>query len=327
MSQIYSPNTIKSTTSGLRLTNGENKQSQRCNSCERDEDEESNLQSANAQKSTLTKTTSTNDKIFKEINSMSSNAKTIATTTTSSEFTNNDDGCGNKALAQVMERSQWKINTSLKNKPLDYSQICSICLSDSKVEQLNQQYHLFGKFVRKENLRDKNSLISPCLCADIRSHQHKRCIEEWIEQTGVTSCPFCFVKYDYSRKRKSFWSYVKDCELEHEFFVSLVALSFSIYLFLVGLTVCYHYIIASINSDTENFPAHSNNKQEFMMLNDYTESWYTFILFCFICSTTGLLLIGIVSVSLKLIFRHYVKYWLWSRTHYSVDIKPYSWID
>lgn len=192
-----------------------------------------------------------------------------------------DDG---KAVAQVMERSQWKINTDIRSKRIDYDRICSICLSEG------------GKFTRKDN-----PLISACLCLGFRSNQHKLCIEEWIEQTGTRSCPFCFVTYDYARKRKSFWSYIIDCELEYEFSVSLLALALGIYLFLTGLSVSYYSIVSADN-------------------NIYA-SWLSLILFSFVSTSTLLLMIGILSTGLNLIFRHYIRYWLWSRTHFKVDIK------
>lgn len=289
------------------------------------------------------------------------------------------DVAGSKALAQVMKRSHWKINTSVKNKRADFSEICSICLVDSP----------------------KDPLIAPCLCLGKRSHQHKRCIEDWIEQTGASSCPFCHVRYEYTRKRKSFWSYVKDCELEHDFLVSITAFAFSLYLFIVGLAICCHYVVTAhrqfdsrkergfnhhhhhrdhtveserlagsqvmTNSSNVSKYFYSMMKANLMKLiiaircwlfgytmvqesvkvsgpvvavgqddnfgtssrhqyddDDYTNSWLTMLLFCFVCSATVVLFIAIVSMSMNIVFRHYVRYWLWSETHFKVEIKPYD---
>lgn len=213
-----------------------------------------------------------------------------------------------------MKKSQWKIDTSLESKRADYTQICSICLSSDSPEYSNCSNQKGSMTVTNNGSSNssssnnnnkcsssrKNPLITPCLCSGMRSHQHKRCIEQWIEETGTTSCPFCFVRYEYTRKRKSFWSYVRDSELEKEFLVTLGALVFSLYLFLVGISVCYHYATIS------------------------PTSWASMISFCFACTASVLLFIGIISTSLSIIFHHYAKYWLWSKTHFSVDVSPYK---
>jgi len=292
MSQIFSPNTVKE----INSVNANGGIRKRCNTYET-EDEDNNRPS------------STTDSIPVS------------------------EAAGSKALAQVMKRSHWKINTSFERKRVDCTKICSICLSDSPVYEDRNQ---------RENL-----LISPCLCMGIQSHQHKSCIEDLIEQTGAASCPFCFVRYDYTKRRKSFRSYVRDCELEHDFLVSLAAFVFSLYLFLIGASVCYHYVFLSsdeMDSIVGKFPAQTievlesakiwlSTEFDVEKLLDFhhsksrshpTRSWLITILFCIVCIKTVLLFVGIVSMSLNMVFRHYVRYWLWSRTHFEVDVRPYD---
>lgn len=197
---------------------------------------------------------------------------------------------GNKALSEIMPRSQWKINTSFTGGRIDFSRICSICLTDDPT----------------------SPLITPCLCTGKQSHQHKKCIESWIEQTGATSCPFCLVRYEYSKRRKNFWSYVKDCGLEQEFLVESACFALSLYLFLVSLTVCCQFIF-TINEPPPPTSTTAGTS------NSWT-SWLGATLFCI---ATALLLIGIISMSLNLAFRHYVRYWLYSRNQFMVDVQPY----
>lgn len=257
-----------------------------------------------------------------------------------------------------------------------------------------------AKKVSSSNCRE-NPLISPCLCADFRSHQHKRCIESWIEQTGATSCPFCLVRYDYTRRRKSFWSYIKDCELEQDFLVSIAAFALATYLFLVGLAICYHYLFTSYKcGSNSNYPptiaadgtssfatssatvaspegestryssttcchtndistplpptsqracgAHHHYHQQLiasspstwsdesrnkfdealechLIQRQYkTRTWLSMILFSFACTSNALLFIGIVSLGSKTVFRHYLRYTIWSKTNFRVDVRPYQ---
>lgn len=317
-------------------------------------------------------------------------------------FVNNTDT--SSTLAQVMKRSHWRINFSIRSKRVDYDRICSICLSESpSYYDDHVDYSPWSWLTRlwrsKPDSCDYNPLISPCLCAGKRSHQHKRCIENWIEQTGASDCPFCFVRYEYLRKRKSFWSYVKECELEREFRVGLTAFAFASYLFLVGLSVCHHYILEDNNnnnidssaddddlgSDARNVVELTGRKategaaktasncgqqsssanyrdaarkiladlegvlachlssywrgnyfrnqpptsaQELMSATSNGDAlrvgWLSLLVFCFVSTVTVLLLMGIISMGFNMAFRHYVRYWLWSRTHFRVEVKPYT---
>lgn len=315
-------------------------------------------------------------------------------------------------LAQAMKPCHWRINLNIRNKRADYDKICSICLSDSPSYTDNGEscYHWFRLswltrlWARHKSLAsyDDNPLISPCLCTGKRSHQHKRCIENWIEQTGASDCPFCFVRYEYTRRRKSFWSYVKDCEFGvRDLRVSLAAFVFASYLFLVGLSVCHHYVstinggyanidsLLAVGDDDANHVSlgktttngncgqqernnhyrdaakwilgdleevlachlssywqsyskknrHQQHKTQsgenvaagaaltttMMAMNDaHRVGWSSLLVFCFVATMTVLLLLGIISMGLNMAFRHYVRYWLWSRTHFRVEVKPYS---
>lgn len=249
------------------------------------------------------------------------------------------------AEAQVMKRSQWKIKTNLESKRADYGKICSICclpgsptnsaanlihssssaglesgslgcnrmssvVSSQLASNKSGTLHVTGKIASSEpSKKCRDPLMSVCLCSGIRSWQHKSCIEDWLEQSGATSCPFCQVRYDIRRERKSFWSYMRESELEHDLLVSGGSLCLGSYLFIVGLAVCRHFIVNNLKADDHD---------------GYHLSWPSGILFCFVLSSTVLLFIGIVSMGLSLVFRHYVKYSLWSKSHYRVRIRPYS---
>lgn len=222
-----------------------------------------------------------------------------------SDDSGSDNGIDNEAIAKIMKRSKWKINTSLESKRLDYERVCSICLSMEETSSNTTRGD--GKFAA-------NPLMRPCLCSGFRSRQHKLCIESWLEQTGATSCPFCLVRYDYTRKRKNFWSYVTDCELEYEFTMSLLSLSFSCYLFLIGSAVCYDYIFEKSDSGDGGGSSHFANGS----------NWLSLMVFCFVCTATVLLMIAIVSIGLSVALRHYIRFWLWSATHFRVEIREYS---
>lgn len=248
-------------------------------------------------------------------------ASTTVTSSCGTASNNNNNLNAGNAIAQVMKRSQWKINTSLESKRARYDTICSICF--------------------REPTR-RNPLITPCLCLGERARQHKSCIEDWIEETGAASCPFCFVRYEYSRKRKSFWSYLKDCELERDFVVSLTAFALSLYLFLVGLSVCYHYAIGADYfggrpTKCERRPPGGCHTDEDLgagwsrvvawraeLHADKALSWRSVALFCFACTTSVLLFIGLVSTLVRLLFRLCVGYSLWSGSHFSVSVQPYA---
>lgn len=181
-----------------------------------------------------------------------------------------------------MENSSWKIDSSVDgNKLVNYSKICSICLS-------SERDHSSGSV-------KANQLITSCLCTGKRSHQHRRCIEEWIEQTGSVSCPFCQFRYDYTKTVKGFWSYVKDCELEEEFMINMALFIFSLYLFIVGFSICQSTI-----------------------------DRYSIILFCFVCTGTVLLFLGIVSLIIEIVIRHYIRYSLWCDKKFKITIRETS---
>lgn len=155
----------------------------------------------------------------------------------------------------------------------------------------------------------KGPLISACLCLGRR--QHKSCIEDWLEQTGATSCPFCLVRYELRRERKSFWSYMREDELEHELVVSLLSLSLASYLLLLALAVCRQQLMM----------------KQVQQQADDSSTWsvaFSMLLFCFVCISTVLLFIATVSIGLNVVFRHYVRYSLWCKSHYKVHIEPYK---
>lgn len=232
-------------------------------------------------------------------------------------------------INRVMKNSGWNIRTDCENKRADFRKICSICLVDS--QQLKCPRFGGGGGGR---------LIKPCLCNDARSYQHERCIEEWIEMTGSATCPFCNVRYEYTRKKKSFWEYISHNELEYDFLIGLLAFLFSLYLFLVGMTVCYYYMFSVYTCD-QKLTVNMNDVSRLLLFGDSSvldklvdchrsqrdfekaHSWPSIILFCFVCVSTVLLFIGIISTGLNLVFRQYVKYLLWTRSNFRVMIKPY----
>lgn len=312
----------------------------------------------------LSKTTSNN--IEDNKSSIRRRRKTNRSTPTSESSETETENCGNVVAAknsalelsvksldscdglinQVMKRSQWKINLTVDDHKIsDFNGICSICLSDSPTDNESG-----------ESL--SSPLITPCLCSGYRSHQHKKCIEKWIEHTGATSCPFCLVRYEFTRKRKNFFSYVRDCDLEQDFLISFATTAFFVYLFLLGLSICWYqglsegyisgYVDGSEKNDlviikdtlyelrrsTELSPEVSLALDQQIKSLDkraqscdstwsWSWSWSKLILFCSVCIPTVILFVGSVSISLSFIFRHYVKYWLWSNSHFKVDVKEY----
>lgn len=227
-------------------------------------------------------------------------------------------------------------------------------------------------------------LISPCLCTGTRAHQHKICIEKWIEQTGVTSCPFCSVRYDYTKHRKSFWAYLRESDIDWiAVRTSAGALAIATYLVLVGSYICNMYMDATRIGDNQSVKSlqehdargnwlstaydrirsvlvalmiarpsdkisdsRAAHKQSMERLSsnqwqagqlqrqplyhsgveelDGGRGWPSFAIFCFACVSTALLMIGIVSMSLNAVFRHVVRYRLWSRVHFRVEVKSYT---
>lgn len=352
MSQILSPNTIRRRTALGKAGSGLVSR-RRCNSYVREDEDEEPAEEDKPESATgVGQTTSASCETGR--------TSEIIPTTTTANSSNNSNSNNDDAIAQVMKRSQWKINTSLESKRANYETICSICFLDT------------SKRSRNDDER-RNPLLTPCLCLGSRARQHKRCIEEWIEETGAVSCPFCFVRYEYTRKRKSFWSYLKDCELERDFVVSLTAFALSLYLFLVGLSICYHYVMAAdyfgwrptnssdddkcqsslssaapsgclndlgdnydddgeVEADEKSTAAAafavaveklSRATQQFVFHN-YAQTWLFTSLFCFACIASVLLLIGMVSMSLELMIRHYVSYSRWSEAHFNVSVAPYT---
>lgn len=226
-----------------------------------------------------------------------------------------------EVVGRVMQQSQWKIRTDFKSKRSDYDNICSICLADPKP--------------------GSSRLITPCLCAGSRSHQHERCIETWIEQTGAASCPFCSVRYEFTRQRKSFVTYVRENHLEHDVLVHLAAFAICSYLFLVGSTICFRYLFATYSCDRYTSEMTAFDPKMLATINSWPEferivechrslrefsqvhSWPSMILLCLVCITTVLMSLGIVSTGLNIIIRHYVKYMLWSKNNFRVSVRPY----
>lgn len=207
--------------------------------------------------------------------------------------------CKQSVFAQAMRRSQWKINnTFAEGKLADFSKICSICLSDLPI------------VINGKEKVTQSELISACLCSGVRAKQHKCCIENWIELTGATSCPFCLVRFEYRRKRRSFCSYVRECQLEQDMLATLTTLAFSLYLFTVGLSTCLHYLLYDTQNDEQYYSV--------------AQSWTSLVVFCFVCALTTTLLLAIISLALNTIVRHSISYHLWSRTYFKVDVRPYK---
>ena len=228
-----------------------------------------------------------------------------------------------EAAAQVMQHSHWQINTELASKRADYNKICLICLSGSP------QFNRAGR---------SGELVTPCLCVGKRSHYHRACIESWIELTGVSSCPFCLVRYEFTKERRSFVDFVQASGLEREFCVGLSALLVSAYLLSVGLTICCDYLFAIYYKcdDLATYPnetllAQDNWKELEKLVDCYRttqeladqHSWPSTLLFCFVSISTVLLLITTVSTSLSILLRYYIKYLIWNRTNFRVRIEPY----
>ena len=109
--------------------------------------------------------------------------------------------------------------------------------------------------------------------------------------------------------------------------ISIAALAFSTYLFSVGCSICYHYVFMKYHCD--DYVSDESSAEQLLECHlssrDFmgAQSWTSLTLFCIVCTATVLLLIGIISMGLNMIFRHYVKYWLWSKSHFKVTIKPY----
>jgi hypothetical protein len=229
-------------------------------------------------------------------------------------------------FVNVMKQSQWKVKTSGPDRRTDFSRICSICLRERRD----------GKARHGDN-----DLITPCLCVGHRSWQHRRCVEEWIEQTGAVGCPFCNVRYEFTKSKKGFMCYVSELELQKDFLVNLGVFVFAVYLFFVGLTICYQFVFAVYECDPQSgenlkssdpLPKQFTSWQELEKLVDChrslsaferTHSWPSIILFCFTCVGTILLFISIISLCLNMIVKHYIKYLLWSKTNFRVSVQPY----
>lgn len=229
-------------------------------------------------------------------------------------------------LAGVMPRSGWRIKTdNASNKRADFNKICSICLQDSPET-------------------GDSTLVAPCLCSGFRSYQHKGCIEDWIERSGVVSCPFCQVVYNSTKSKKGFFCYIKECGLERDFLLNLAVSLYGLYLFLVGLSVCYTYSFSTYGCDSDEIQAIASDLKLFNSINwknwpdlarvlecrlsmekfEDLHSWPSILLFCLTCIGTILLMFGVISLCLNMTFRHYIKYILWSRTNYRASIKPYK---
>lgn len=233
----------------------------------------------------------------------------------------------NEAIASVMKQSQWTIKTDSSVDRSDFSRICSFCLIDSSEDKVSN---------------DRGSLITACLCTGRRSHSHERCIGEWIEQTGANSCPFCNVRYEFTRKKKSFLCYITECGLKNDFIISAAALAYSFHLFIVGLSVCYNFLFSNHECDSEsvrnlaildsvdtiewsdwseleNIVECRRSVRQFK----YAHSWSSTILFCITCIGTIFLFVTIISLCLNMVFRHYIRYMVWTKTSSRVSVKSY----
>lgn len=209
-----------------------------------------------------------------------------------------------------MKQSQWKINNTLdETNLLDYSTICCICFSQDPIDsETGESFH--------------SPLISACLCIGIKSKQHRYCIEDWIEKSGATTCPFCGVKYEFKRKQRGYFDYIRslirinyrndhrddhhdDNHNDHDSLINLFTLVFLIYLFLIGLAVCLHYI--SITGNNNNIVISKPGLGQLMI-------------FCFVGISTILLFLSIISMSMETVFLHYVKFRLWSSNHFKITV-------
>lgn len=304
-----------------------------------------------------------------------------------------------------MQRSQWKVNGILDDTNLvDCKNLCSICLSDDPIDNESGRSLL-------------SPLINACLCVGFRAQQHKLCLENWLEQSGCTSCPFCKVRYELVRYKRGYLDYLRhlvrlsshagkhalmgwssqataaaitslpldrqqamqtsqsqlqlgsvislstslSLNLGHDFLINLVTFVFCVYLFLVGLAVCLHYIsLASLasataaattaaktmqladvplrltsfiqNFITKYFPLFSSGKtttttatlDQYYYDSSRSFDWLTLMLFCSVCIATVILFVFILSILIEALLRHYVKYRLWTSHHFKVLVSEYE---
>ena len=243
-----------------------------------------------------------------------------------------------ETLAQAMKQAHVRRDLDSQDclkKRVDFRRICSICLGDGRqVDGTSDEGQANGQ----------DLLIRPCLCVGNRSYQHKRCIEEWIESTGAVSCPFCQVHYDFVRKKKSFWTYIRDCACLNDCLVNIAALTFSLYLLLIGSAVCYNYGFATYrcNPTLSSIDLHSAKPPRlnfasmdwsdleglvdcyrFAKQLHQVQSWSGLLLFCIVCILTITLFIGIISLGLNMVIQNYAKYSLWSESNFEVRVRPY----
>lgn len=227
---------------------------------------------------------------------------------------------GSASYYQNMERGRWRIKTDPNDKVdrvNELKDICSICLSEPELQRN-----------RLTRTKESNELISICLCSGHRPRVHKRCIEDFIELSGCTSCPFCMVRYDYTTSRKGFLAYIREQHLERDFATGAAAIGFSVYLFLIGFSICYNTLVDD-KYDKELIKAH-NLQEKYIGKTSGAQlwqragfGWARWTLFCFTCTLTTLFLMIIVSTILNLLIRQIFRYKFWARTHLKVNIKPY----
>lgn len=198
------------------------------------------------------------------------------------------DSDNDEFLSQVMKKSNWKVNIASKPKPLDYSKLCSICLNTS----------------------ENKDLIVTCKCQDRNSHQHRQCIESWIEETGVNQCSFCSEIYNCEKKPANLIKYIGTYkEVRNIFLKYLAAIFYLIYLTVLGLV-----IVAWItNNRLSRITNLSLIVKVRLILSTIVVSIGT--------STTMALLIWITVNFGK---RYYSSYKAWSRSHFKVHVIEYK---
>lgn len=206
----------------------------------------------------------------------------------------------------VMERGRWRINlnSSKQGVQLDeFKNICSICLSESSLQRYGEP-----------KTGQQSKLIAVCLCSGLRPFVHKRCIENWIEVSGCTSCPFCLVRYDLTARRKSIIAYIRELHLERELIIGISALALSLYLFLLGFSICYDFIyhdahynrlLRIVKIQSELIERTLGNCTWALRAELGLPKW---LLFCITCILTALFLMIIVYTMLNLLIRLFLRY-------------------
>lgn len=199
---------------------------------------------------------------------------------------NNDTDSENDVVAKIMHRSKWKINTTINTEPIDFSKICSICLSDDD---------------------SKGELLISCNCENQRSHQHRKCIEEWIEMTGMSECSFCSFKYKYKKYSKSFMTFARCYDMKSNILLEAVGIAFLIYLSLIGVLVIFW------SSRKDKPPNLEIRKKSFRIGNIIVTA---LVSLCTIATSVASL-----TMFATLATRYYWRYKKWTKNHFGVIIE------